>query len=64
MKNLILPALFTLTAGLVFAQSAKDFVGTWKSDPGTPTMTRKLELDGKVIVMTELQPGRNGLRSR
>lgn len=60
MKNLILPALFTLTAGLVFAQSAKDFVGTWKSDPGTPTMTRKLELDGKVIVMTELQPGRNG----
>lgn len=44
----------------VFAQGPEGFVGTWKSDPGTPTMTRKLALEGKVIVMTELQPGRNG----
>lgn len=60
MKRLILPALFALASGLVLAQSAKDFVGTWKSDPGTPTMTRKLALEGNVIVMTEIQPGRNG----
>jgi len=45
---------------LLLAQTPQDFVGTWKSDPGTPTMTRKLEFDGHVILMTELQPGRNG----
>jgi hypothetical protein len=42
------------------AEGPQGFVGNWKSDPGTPTMTRKLEVDGKGIVMTELQPGRNG----
>ena len=52
--------LFIASAGMLLAQSPKDFVGNWKSDPGTPTMTRKLELEGNVIVMTELQPGRNG----
>jgi hypothetical protein len=44
----------------VFAQGPQGFVGTWQSDPSTPTLTRKLALEGKVIVMTELQPGRNG----
>ena len=52
--------LFIASAGMLLAQSPTDFVGNWKSDPGTPTMTRKLELEGNVIVMTELQPGRNG----
>lgn len=60
MKRLILPIIFAALAGLMLAQSPKDFVGMWKSDPGTPTMTRKLALEGNVIVMTELQPGRNG----
>jgi hypothetical protein len=53
-------ALFLIIALPVFAQGPEGFVGSWKSDPGTPTMTRKLALEGKVIVMTELQPGRNG----
>jgi hypothetical protein len=56
----ITPATALITALPAFAQGAQGFVGDWKSDPGTPTMTRKLALDGKVIVMTELQPGRNG----
>ena len=60
MKKLIYPAILTMMASITLADGAKDFVGNWKSDPGTPTMTRKLELDGGVIVMTELQPGRNG----
>jgi hypothetical protein len=60
MKRLMYTAIFLLFALPVFAQGPQGFVGTWKSDPGTPTMTRKLALDGKVIVMTELQPGRNG----
>lgn len=60
MKGRFLLAILTAATGLLFAQSPKDFVGTWKSDPGTPPMTRKLELDGNVIVMTEIQPGRNG----
>jgi hypothetical protein len=60
MKKLICSAIFLIIALPVFAKGPKAFVGTWKSDPGTPTMTRKLALDGKVIVMTELQPGRNG----
>jgi hypothetical protein len=60
MKRLMCAAIFLIVALPVFAQGPQDFVGTWTSDPGTPTMTRKLALDGKVIVMTELQPGRNG----
>jgi hypothetical protein len=60
MKRLICAAIFLFIALPVFAQGPQGFVGDWKSDPGTPTMTRKLALDGKVIVMTELQPGRNG----
>ena len=60
MKRLLCSAIFLIIALPVFAQGPEGFVGDWKSDPGTPTMTRKLALDGKVIVMTELQPGRNG----
>src|SRR5579859_3795100 len=60
MKRLIYAAIVLTCALPVFAQGPQGFVGDWKSDPGTPTMTRKLTLDGKVIVMTELQPGRNG----
>jgi hypothetical protein len=60
MKRLLYAAIFLIVALPVFAQGPQGFVGTWKSDPGTPTMTRKLALDGKIIVMTELQPGRNG----
>jgi len=60
MKKLVSSAIFLLIALPVFAQGPQGFVGNWKSDPGTPTMTRKLELQGNVIVMTELQPGRNG----
>jgi hypothetical protein len=59
-KRLMCCAMFLIIALPVFAQSPEGFVGNWKSDPGTPTMTRKLALEGKVIVMTELQPGRNG----
>jgi hypothetical protein len=60
MKRLMCSAIFLIIALPVFAQGPQGFVGNWKSDPGTPPMTRKLALDGKVIVMTELQPGRNG----
>lgn len=60
MKRIISAAIFLITSLPVLAQGPQGFVGNWKSDPGTPTMTRKLALDGKVIVMTELQPGRNG----
>ncbi|HTW24712.1 MAG TPA: hypothetical protein VMD78_14000 [Candidatus Baltobacteraceae bacterium] len=60
MKRLLFAAAFLAMALPVFAQGPEAFVGDWKSDPGTPTMTRKLALDGKIIVMTELQPGRNG----
>jgi uncharacterized membrane protein YgcG len=60
MKRLMCFAVFLMCALPVFAQGPQGFVGNWKSDPGTPTMTRKLALDGKIIVMTELQPGRNG----
>ena len=60
MKRLMCSAILLIFALPVLAQGPQAFVGTWKSDPGTPTMTRKLALDGKVIVMTELQPGRNG----
>jgi hypothetical protein len=60
MKALTFSAIFFVIALSTFAQGPEGFVGTWKSDPGTPTMTRKLTLEGKVIVMTELQPGRNG----
>jgi hypothetical protein len=60
MKRLMCCAMFLMIALPVFAQGPEGFVGNWKSDAGTPTMTRKLALEGKVIVMTELQPGRNG----
>lgn len=60
MKRRMCCALFLIIALSVFAQGPEGFVGSWKSDPGTPPMTRELALEGKVIVMTELQPGRNG----
>ena len=60
MKRLMFSAIFLIIALPAFAQGPEGFVGTWRSDPGTPTMTRKLTLEGKTIVMTELQPGRNG----
>lgn len=53
--------LFLLAAaGSLFAQSPKDFVGTWKSDSATAAVARRMELDGNVIVLTEVQPGGNG----
>jgi hypothetical protein len=60
MKRWICAAVFVLIAAPCFAQNPEIFVGKWKSDPGTPTMTRELTLEGKTIVMIELQPGRNG----
>lgn len=60
MKKLIYPALWLAVAGTVLAAGPEGFVGSWKSDPGTPTMTRDLTLEGKVVVMTEHIPGRNG----
>jgi hypothetical protein len=60
MKKVIYPVLLMATAGILLAAGPEGFVGTWKSDPGTPTMTRDLSLDGKVVVMTEHIPGRNG----
>lgn len=59
-KKLMLAVIFLMIALPVFAQDPDAFVGKWKSDPGTPTMTRELTLEGKTIVMIELQPGRNG----
>ena len=60
MKRMLFSVIFLIIALPAFAQCPEGFVGTWKSDPGTPMMTRKLTLEGKIIVMTELQPGRNG----
>lgn len=60
MKRLIFTAILFAIALPVYAQGPEEFVGKWKSDPGTPTMTRELTLEGKTIVMIELQPGRNG----
>jgi|SRR6185312_12958801 len=60
MKKAIYPALLLAAAGIVSAAGPDGFVGMWKSDPGTPTMTRALALEGKTIVMTEHIPGRNG----
>jgi len=60
MKRMIYPALLLASTGILLAAGPEGFVGSWKSDPGTPTMTRDLALDGKVIVMTEHIPGRNG----
>ncbi len=60
MKKAIYPVLLLAGAGLLLAAGPEGFVGNWKSDPGTPTMTRALALEGKVIVMTEHIPGRNG----
>lgn len=59
MKKLICRVLLMSGAGILWAAGPEGFVGTWKSDPGTPTMTRELALDGKVILMTEHIPGRN-----
>jgi hypothetical protein len=60
MKIFLFPLILLAGGTALWAQSPEDFVGNWKSDPGTPTMSRKLEFDGHVILMTELQPGRNG----
>ena len=60
MRKVIYPALWLASAGILLAAGPEGFVGTWKSDPGTPTMTRELALEGKVVVMTEHIPGRNG----
>jgi hypothetical protein len=60
MNKLILFGIVGLAP--LFAEGPKDFVGTWKSDPGTPTMTRLLGVDGNVIVMTEIQPPRTADR--
>jgi hypothetical protein len=60
MKRFFLTMMMMAARSVLLAQTPQDYVGTWKSDPGTPTMTRKLEFDGHVILMTELQPGRNG----
>jgi len=60
MNRLLSAALFLALALPAYAQGPEAFVGKWKSDPGTPTMTRELALEGKTIVMIELQPGRNG----
>jgi hypothetical protein len=64
MKGLIDPALVLASAAILLAAGAEGFVGTWKSDPGTPNMTRELKLEGKVIVMTEHIPGRDGAPER
>jgi hypothetical protein len=44
MKKMIYPALLLATAGILLAAGPEGFVGTWRSDPGTPTMTRSAEL--------------------
>jgi hypothetical protein len=60
MKTLFLTMILMAARSALLGQTPQDYVGTWKNDPRTPTMTRKLEFDGHVILMTELQPGRNG----
>jgi len=60
MKRVIYPVLLLASARFLLAAGPEGFVGNWKSDPGTPNMTRDLKLDGKVIVMTEHIPGRDG----
>jgi hypothetical protein len=60
MNKLICLAALLASAGILSAAGPEGFVGTWKSDPGTPTMTRELALDGKVVVMTEHIPASNG----
>jgi hypothetical protein len=55
MNKLIFPALLIAMAGMLLAESAQDFVGTWKSNPPTPEMSRKLELQNGVIIMHETQ---------
>ena len=64
MKRVIYSAVFLAGAGILLAAGPEGFVGTWKSDPGTPSMTRELALDGRVIVMTEHIPGRDGAPER
>jgi hypothetical protein len=51
MHKLIYSALSLLAAGSMYAQSPKDFVGTWSGQ----NMTRTLELQDHVLVMTETQ---------
>jgi hypothetical protein len=59
--RLIYPALLLASVGVLLAGGPQGFVGHWTSDPGTPTMTRDLTLiEGKVVLMTEHIPGRNG----
>jgi hypothetical protein len=62
MTKLIYLALMLTAAAILFAArpEPEGFVGTWKSDPGTPEMTRELALHGKVVEMTEHIPGKNG----
>lgn len=60
MKRLMCAAIFLIFALPAIAQGPQGFVGNWKSDPGTPTMTRQLTYHDDVIYMKELQPGRNG----
>lgn len=61
MKRVIYSTLLVLGAGMLLAAGGPEgFVGHWTSDPGTPTMTRDLKVEGKVVVMTEHIPGRNG----
>ena len=65
MKRLIYPVLFLASAGMLLAAGGPEgFVGNWKSDPGTPNMTRQLTLEGGVIVMHEHIPGRDGAPER
>ena len=64
MKRVMYAALFFVGAGILLAAGPEGFVGNWKSDPGTPNMTRDLKLEGKVIVMTEHIPGRDGAPER
>ena len=65
MKRVILAAGLLACAGMILSAAGPEgFVGNWKSDPGTPTMTRELTLEGKVIVMHEHIPGRDGAPER
>jgi len=59
LKNMIYPAVLLAAAGVLSAEGPEGFVGQWKSDPGTPTMTRDLTFDGKVVLMTEHIPANN-----
>lgn len=64
MNRVMYPVLLLAGAGMLLAAGPEGFVGTWKSDPGTPNMTRELKLEGGVIVMHEHIPGRDGAPER